>query len=553
MMKHVGLCWCAVWVLAATATGTTPRVVTAFGDGTAGEDAFEAAAIADNGSIYVVGQFARAPGAAWRGCAVRMFGKGQPAGYGCGVIAKLSADGGKVESVAVLAPGAAHLTSIAVTDEAVYIGGYANAGMSRVASMAGGMQTGFKPHMKGQAGGPNQPPGPLSHLTGRHGDYSGQPFVMRMNRALTTIDAATWLEGRHYVWKISDPIHWRPRSTEYRWTPTDIAVIPGGDVLVLHDQAFGESYYHGCDSVSRLSGDLKQRRWKTDIYHPVVNPPSKVSRYHRGFKDWQHPTFGQTRSQRLRADSAGNFYVCGWSVSRTSNEPWWCPFLWKFDPHGKVVWQAYTVDPMSGGGNRLGGLVSDASLRSVAVDDEGNVLAAGAGDGGNNILLRDPLDYTKRVGREALYGSAAAMKGRTLFMGTVVRLRGENGALVRGEILSSYHNGRYEPTWAIDLAGMRGGGMVAVGRHCRAFRVTDDAWHQPGEWGGFVRVYDRTHRATFITSLPDVDPHGIARRGDRYVMVGASRSAEAPTTEKGETFAGGTDAWLLVMDVSEPE
>ena len=53
----------------------------------------------------------------------------------------------------------------------------------------------------------------------------------------------------------------------------------------------------------------------------------------------------------------------------TSREPWWCPFLWKLNDRGKVVWKAYSFDPMGGSGGRMGGLVSDSAIRSMAADD----------------------------------------------------------------------------------------------------------------------------------------------------------------------------------------
>lgn len=50
----------------------------------------------------------------------------------------------------------------------------------------------------------------------------------------------------------------------------------------------------------------------------------------------------------------------------TWREPWWCPFLWKLNDRGKVVWKAYTFDPMGGSGGRMGGLVSDSAIRTMA-------------------------------------------------------------------------------------------------------------------------------------------------------------------------------------------
>ena len=93
----------------------------------------------------------------------------------------------------------------------------------------------------------------------------------------------------------------------------------------------------------------------------------------------------------MRLDKKENIYLCGWSASFTSKEPYWCPYIWRLDPHdGTVTWKAYEYDPMSGGDNRMDGTVADTAVATLALEDDGNLLASLFSDGGNTVIGMSP-------------------------------------------------------------------------------------------------------------------------------------------------------------------
>jgi hypothetical protein len=232
----------------------------------------------------------------------------------------------------------------------------------------------------------------------------------------------------------------------------------------------------------------------------------------------------------------------------TSREPWWCPFLWKFNANGKLAWKAYSFDPMGGGGNRMGGLVSDSAIRSMRVDDGGGLIVAGISDGGNTVLRRDPRDYHKPgVDFREGYGG---MKGRVLYVGHLMRLDAASREILAGTMLGSYADRGYEATWAVDVAGLPGNRFLAVGRHNKNHKTTDDAWFStPAEKGMFVKVMGNEMEELFSTNVPDVIPYTVARNGIRCVIVGITDSSKSPTVNPIQSkLAGGQDAYLLVAD-----
>jgi hypothetical protein len=260
---------------------------------------------------------------------------------------------------------------------------------------------------------------------------------------------------------------------------------------------------------------------------------------------------GHIRTLRMHGDGHGSFYVGGWSVSMTAREPWWCPFLWKFNDQGRVVWRAYTFDPMGGRDNRMGGLVSDSAVRSMAVDDAGNLLVSGISDGGNTVLRRDPRDYTKS-GPKFKRGYAG-MKGRELYVGHIMKLDTDTRELLAGSGFGSYADRGYEPAWAVDLCGLPGGRALAVGRHGPRHKATPDAWFSiPSDEGMFLKVLTADFDEPFCTNVPDAVPYAVARRGARCVIVGMATGKRAPVKNAlSDKRAGRLDAYLMVADFPE--
>jgi hypothetical protein len=382
----------------------------------------------------------------------------------------------------------------------------------------------------------------LTIRTRHHGDKDGIPFVLVLTMELDRILAGTFLEGHHYAWNIAMP------SYEEEWTPVGLAALPGGDVAVLHDGGAPVHHYYAPDYLSRLSADLQKRDWRYDIFHPEIQPIDKIRQRRDEFRQWKFPILGQIRTLRMRGDGRGNLYAGGWSVSMTSQEPWWCSFLFKIDSRGRRVWQAYSYDPMGGPGNRMGGLVSDSAIRSMAVDDAGKLLVAGISDGGNTVLRQDPRDY--RQSGPKFQRGYAGMKGRVLYVGHLMRIDARSRELLAGTMLGSYGDRGYEATWAVDVAGLPGRRLLAVGRHNRNHKSTADAWFDtPCDKGMFLKVFNQDMEEQFSTNVPDAIPYSAARQGSRCVVVGMTESPRTPTRQALQSKpAGGFDAYLLVAE-----
>ncbi len=566
----LGLVLAAAGFGMATAAVAAPEIVAATYLGSEADDRIGGVAVGPDGTLYVAGVTGAAPAGLPAGAATRVLG--EPAAdwaYGSGFVARLSADGRQVLAWTRFAPGACLPTSVAVGPAGVYVGVYGSPGLAPVVRAAGGLFV--EPHGFAQRDLVTYCPGEHHSEPRRRDahDQRGVPAVLRFGADLARVEAATWLEGWQSCWHVPWPLG------EDHWQPVGLAVVAGGDVVVAHDGGYNrtpppgqpadfDEFYGVPDHVSRLGPDLGERRWRTEVYTPPTDP-AKVNRYQSAFGrsawtgTWTRPDLGNTRVLRLRAASGGAVVLCGWSPTRTANEPWWSPFLWQLGPDGTVAWRAYNPDPMGGGSDRMGGQVSDACVRTVAVDEQGRVLVSLTGDGGNNVLRWDPRDYTKRA--EKLKGSVSSFSGRTLFWGGIARLNPATREVEGGNHLGGLTSrGRYSPAWIKDLAPLPGGWVLAAGRHREGFRLTEDAWDR-GDVGGFVRVYTPEMDAAFSSTLPDVDPLTVAWRGRRVVLVGVARPLPAPRRGRGDrppaalvrealcpAPLGGADGYVLVLE-----
>lgn len=475
--------------------------------------------------------------------------------YPTAVIARLSPDGRTVEALTIIPEGLALLGSIAVNDHGVYVGGYAQRGFAETVNrMPGGVGVDLRwEHLD------HNPIIPRWHWTDDLFDSAldvrGLPMVLRLNHDLTTADRGVILEGWQSTWHIPRPL------IEDRIQPTLVDLLANGDLIVVHDgggmrlPAEGErntqDHFYGVpDHISRLSPDLTQRRFHRTFYTPPIDP-EKASR-HMG-RPWTMDTLGQTRAARMRVDRERDvFYIAGWSPTQTRDEPWWSPFLVKFDSRGQIVWRAYNPNPMSGVNDRMGTLVADSAVRSVAVDRQGDVLVAAKSDGGNSVLRWDPADYTRSVPEGRLRGQLWGFRGRTLFWGPVVRLDGATGAFQWGDMLVGFTSGVAQAAWPVDLGALGDDRIVVIGRQTQGFSFTRDAWDREGSVG-FVRLYDREMRTLFSTAVADADLRQVAVHGNRAVAVGRARSGSSPTQHAvQDQFGAGSEAgYLIVIDLSE--
>lgn len=552
MRTRIMLLFCFLFGLAAD----EPTLVTATFLGSPGRDRIEGLAFAGDGTLLVAGSFGETiPGT--------LLGEPREASqYLTGFVARLDADGREILSLLQFAPGLCHPTSVVeAPDGSIYLAGYASPGMEPLLAphspLLGTVATRQKQLTRWAPSVHFNDP----RIDARRHDERGVPFVVRLNAGLSQITAGTFLEGWQSVWHVPRPLG------EDQWQPVELVALPGGDVLVAHDGGIiadhgdrrpdHRDFYHMPDHVSRLSPDLRSRRWKLDIHTPP-NDPEKVRR-HLGF-DWPHDTLGNTRIHRMRlAPDGETFDIVGWSPSETAKEPWWAPFAFRHRAEdGKRVQTLYTPSPMGGSDDRMHNLVSDSAVRSVHHLPGGDLLYAVKGDGGNSILLRDPRDFRDPSPQGAWDANMWGFAGRTLFWGGVARVDGSTGELRHGLALHGRDKrNRVTPFWPVDLAPLPGDHVAVATRHSTGFRFGDTAWSTDAfpAWspGGSLLILSETLSHRFSTSLGDVQPFRIESSGSRVALAGAARSDATLRKNCPRGFSGPGDGFLLVFDFAEKE
>jgi hypothetical protein len=589
MTRTLILCAMTAWIAASEGSlwAAPPLELTkASYFGTSGNDNFEGAAVGPDGALYLVGNAGaaveRLPGNA---APVRLGNAVADAQCGCGFVLKLSPDASAVLGYAELGKGILHATAVAVAGQSVYVGGYATEGLEPLLAEKPGMTRKYplrelleivKAGKFLEATGNKEAKDPL---VGRPGlGRAGAPCVLRFSADLKELQAGTYLEGWQQVYEKHRNCgrdrggQRRGPFLEYFWQPINICPLKDGDVAVAHDGGYFRlltekdrelvaklekeedraklpgrlGFYDVADHVSRLSGDLTLRRWKTDIHTPPT-VPEVASRLKNG---WPLPHYGSPRVHRMRADRDGNLWTCGWSASGTSNEPWWSPFLWRLDPKtGQPTRKLYEYDPMSGGGNRMGGTVADTALVSVAVGENGDLLTCLIADGGNSVIGRGPLGnegkrMTGPVVGPGLGGSPAHFWGHTHRV---------DGKTFEG--LGGARTGPY--AWTIDAAGLPDNYFLALGRWNAPLPWTADAWWTEGKLpnpNAFLRVVAPDYNTVFWTAIPGVRPFELVPiGGQRYLLVGFAADGTSPM--KGSLVAessGGEDAWFAVVKWTGP-
>ncbi len=527
--------------------------------GTAENDNFEGAVAGPDGCLYLVGNAGTLLSELPQGVAQQVtFGSGTARPLcGCGFVLKLSGDASQVLGCAQFGKGMLHATAVAVSGKSVYVGGYASDGLEpllRACKDTKGLMTEYplraeqKLNAEAEAARGNAPTTKDVLINRPWLGRLGAPCVVRLSSDLKTFEGGTYLEGWQQVYE-KRRICGRLKGMfpEYFWQPINVCPLKSGDVVVAHDGGYMREltdrdrqaaakladakdraklldrmgFYDVADHVSRLSGDLSRRAWKMSIYTPPTVP--EVADSVR--KGWALPHYSNPRTHRMRMDRQENLWVCGWSASSTSQEPWWSPFLWRLDAKtGDVTRKLYEYDPMSGVGNRMGGEVADTALLSVAIEDDGNLLTSLIADGGNSVIGRGPLgnEGKRMIGPvigPGLGGSPAH------FWGQVHR--------VDGKTLEGMGGAKSGPwAWTIDIAGLPAKHFLALGRWNAPLPWTPDAWWRSGAApnpNAFLRVVRPDFETVFWTAIPGIRPFELTPIGqDRYMIVGFADGATAP-------------------------
>jgi hypothetical protein len=569
-MARVAVAFLAIAALAGAAQAKPPlEIVTASYFGAADEGDLQGAAVAPDGTIYLAGNTGAAAKDLPGGIQPRSFGAPvKEPRCGCGFVAQLSADGKKLLRYTEFARGIVILTTVQVNDQAVYVGGYASDGLEEVLKDRPGLMRQYPLGKEVKQIAEDAAAGKVDKIAGRPGlGRYGAPCLLRLSANLEKLESGTYLEGWQQVWDKFRVIRSGKENVgnfhEFYWQPTGIALLGGGDVLVCHDGGYFRlltekdrelakdnakllellAFYDCCDYVSRLSPDLAQRTWKKPVYTPPVNP--EVSQQVRD--GWPLPYHSNPRTHRMRLDRDENIFLCGWSASYTSKEPWWSPYLWKLDPKtGDTLWTAYQYDPMSGGGNRMGGQVSDTAILTVALEEDGNILASLMADGGNTVLGWSPKADTSKF--------EAPIKGKSFgvklvhWWGQVHRVDAKTREGLGGARIGPWG-------WVVDMAALPGKYVLAVGRFNGKFDWTPDAWWSESPLenpNAFLRVYSPEFDLAFSTELPGVVPFEITRIGpNRCIMVGRAEKGAAPAKDAlVAKAAGATAGYFLIVDWS---
>jgi len=514
--------------------------------GTSGDDDIQGACAAPDGTLYIVGNTGVSIGSAPGGVTpVRIGDDVASPKCGHGFVARLSPDGGRVLAHAEFGKGVLSLTTVRANARGVYVAGYASAGLEPILKDVPGVVREYPLRReialleagkwREAVGEDTSKPDPIPES--RHGKLGryGAPCVLRLTADLKAVECGTYLEGWQQVWakdrtyqRIRDPKTNKKRfiyvPREYSWQPTHLSLLGSGDLLVCHDGGYfrlltpedralvkkaGDpslakrlGFYDMCDHLSRLSPDLDRRAFAKRIYTPATN----VAVAKRIKNGWPYPHYSSPRTHRMRVDRDEKVYICGWSASATSREPWWSPYVWEIGASdGSVHRKILETDPMSGKDNRMGGAVADRAIGAVAVD-RGNLFYSSYSDGGYSGLIH--------------------------FSGSVFRFNRKT--------LEETAKAKTAPCfWAVDLMAMPGNRVLALGR-CDGIKTwPDDAWQQgdpeehPQAW---LRVYDAEMEPTFTTAIRGIVPLAICKLDPgRYMVVGRSQGALQihKTTEDG--------------------
>lgn len=551
------------------AAGPPLEIVTASYFNSTADSDLQGTAAANDGTIYVVGNSSTASAGLPGGIPATRFGSDVKAPKcGRGFVAHLSPDGKHILHYAEFSCGTLILTTVQVSGNDVYISGYGAAELAGILKDRPGLIREFPLVEEIRIHHQEVASGKEDKIAGRPGlGRYGAPCVLRLSKDLATIQSGTYLEGWQQVWdkkRVSKQgSQMLGGYQEYFWQPTSLAVVKGGNLLVCHDGGYFRMandkdrelakdnpklldrliFYDTCDYVSSLSPDLTQRLWKKPIYTPPVDPAVAKT-----VKDgWPLAHYSSPRTHRMRLDRDDNIYLCGWSASATSKEPWWSPYLYKLDPTtGDPIWKAYEYDPFSGGGNRLGGQVADTACVSLAVDEDGNVLSSLLADGGNSVMEWSPK--AERLGESFEVKTRGGGFGVKLvhWWGQIHRFDSKTRQGLGGARIGPWG-------WAHDIASLPDNSVMAFGRYNWKFDFTPDAWcrESPVENpNAFLRVYSPTFDLEFSTALPGVVPFEICRVGTtRYVLVGRAEQGVSPV--KNALFPkspGKTSGYLLIVD-----
>lgn len=368
-------------------------------------------------------------------------------------------------------------------------------------------------------------------------DQRGAPAVLHFSSDGRELLAAATLEGWQSTWFVPAQVQ------ETWWQPVLLERLADGDLVVVHDGGYnrfppaGEDagFVEFClaeDYISRLSPDLQERRWRSNMRGPPIDA-EKISaqiRSGRHFTEttvdtWEHDVLGNPRAWSIARADDDAVWVAGWSASRTDIEPWWCPFIRHVDGHGVVQDGPWSPSPTDGDG-RLGGQVSDTAVRAIAPTSDGGLAVILLSDGGNNVSRRDPWNPLASPDGP-WFGQPDPFRGRTLFWSGVTRLIHDPDAPMnlgfawgrhlggQGRDRRNRHTTR--PAWAEHLLVLEDDALVVAGRVASETRILDRQNTEDGAWIGRIDA-DGAHGEPHL--LPRVRINALFRTNSSVHIAG---------------------------------
>jgi hypothetical protein len=214
------------------------------------------------------------------------------------------------------------------------------------------------------------------------------------------------------------------------------------------------------------------------------------------------PKLEITGSNMAVNPKTGEMYFGGSYRSATGLEPYVNPYLYKVDASGKIVWTAYGWTGPIVGVDQLR-LVSDSSVTSIRIGEDGNLTLTAWSDGGNTVLGQQPYDLRKAAKCGGFCSSTwGATGGLTVRIGHIISM---NAADMEVPSFTRYVG--YLPTSDIptliniyDIHRLPNGEVAVTG----------------GGWTGFVESHDAWVKPWYIESR--TDEHALAKGGPFFTV-----------------------------------
>ncbi len=554
-------------VLSVTAHAAPPVRVWASHLGGAGEDRLEAACYAPDGSLLVAGNTLTTGNIG--GIAPVQLGSDRDAGQQTGFIARLAADGSSVLGVTKFGHGAVYLTDVAADGDSIYAAGYATAD--------------FRPQLAADAYDRTdlstaQVWAMATDTTGSWKSNVYRSVLIRLNAQATQVLDATYLgeaHPRHPDWGIGD--YWDPawagRNTDpignggagsgmwkYVRGQNLIRRFANGDLLVAAD--CGLRWSAGVDAIYRFRRD----DFSAPVWKRVVNPEGNNSDLIDG--SYTSNVCGFTRINGIAiVPGSEEIYVSGTGNGDTGFEPYYDPFVFKYDSAGNPLWprSGVTGGGASGTFDRLQGDVrpnqADALGEGIAAASDGRAFVAMWTDGGNTWLGQHPWDFGAVTNQDG--DTFSSFNGRAqVSVSGILNGDGVSG-WARSNRLKPYgydaETKRYTNVF-YDIAPVLGGTgtkayLAGSSHNALSIAAWDDStaagYTRLGVIAGFDYAAGGTTRE-FVTHLRDVSElRRIAGTwgGRRFAAVGYSFGDNAPVPSGFQTArAGGDDGYIVVFE-----